>query len=103
MVDGMETLQSFVARCAAWCGGDIRPGAGTPGDILGGQVIARRGSLVLVTTGYPVGEDEDGTPIYGGALVVDLAGRPGEAPTRGAVAVAQAIVARAADARAGGQ
>lgn len=68
----VETIESFVLRVAAWCGDvvtDIR--IGTLDDVPGGQIIARRGDLVLVTHGYPE-ESDDGTPIYYGARIVGL-------------------------------
>ena len=60
-----ESRRSFARRVLEATGvalADIP--LGEEGDLLGGQIICRRGSECVVTSGYPTEEDEDGTEIW---------------------------------------
>jgi hypothetical protein len=61
MTKQLESLASFVNRCNARMGDNATLGISrNPQDLIGGQILCKRGGSALVTSGYPymVGEEE---------------------------------------------
>lgn len=61
-----ETAADFRARVLARTGQDLDTLPDAPAEaLLGGEIIVERDGCYVVTTGYPVGEDEaTGVPLY---------------------------------------
>lgn len=69
----MESDAEFEARVLERTGHRLADMPRLPAEhVLGGHIMCRRGSVYVVTVGYPDYEEEDGTPIYSSFGVVDL-------------------------------